>query len=61
MILLLAPGMHGAAFFFASGWGGAEAENFGVGRGVQGVKSWGRGGVTVKLRAFSGRGDAGQS
>ena len=60
MILLLAPGMHGEPFF-ASGWGGAEAENFGVGRGVQGVKSWGRGGVTVKLRAFSGRGDAGQS
>ena len=46
--------------FFASGRGGAEAENFGVGRGAQGVKSWGRGGVTVKLRAFSGQGRTGQ-
>ena len=48
--------MHGEAFFcFGAGRGGAEEKNFGVG-----VKSTGQGGVTVKLRAFSGWGGAGQ-
>ena len=54
--------MHGAAFF-ASGWGRAEENFFGVGWGAQAVKSLGRCGVTVKLKAFLGQGgrDAGQS
>ena len=54
--------MHGAAFF-ALGWGRAEENIFGVGWGAQAVKSLGRCGVTVKLKAFLGQGggDAGQS
>ena len=61
-MLALEPGMHGAAFF-ASGWGRAEEKFFGVGWGAQAVKSLGRCGVTVKLKAFLGQGggDAGQS
>ena len=43
------------SLFFALGRGGAGEKNFRGGAG-QGVKSLGRGGVTVKLRAFSGRG-----
>ena len=52
---VLASGMHEAAFF-GLGRGGAKENNFGVG---QGLKSSGRGGVTVKLRAFSGWGGVG--
>ena len=51
--------MHRAAFF-ASGRGGAgQRKTFlGWGRAGQGVKSSGRGGVTVNLGAFSGWGGA---
>ena len=52
------PGMHGAAFyFFGAGRRTGQKENF-SGEAGQGVNSlW----QTTKIRAFSGRGGAGQS
>ena len=47
--------MHGAAFF-CFGAGGVEEKFLGWSRAVQGAKSSGRGGATVKLGAFSGWG-----